>query len=369
AGSYRVTATARGHGPRVLSARLSASDLSLGTLTLSRGASMSGSLRRPDGSLPGEDEVKRVYAATPDLSELIPGELVRDPAGRAVAGYRVGGFAAGKTYRLVLVSVDDELLTPPEASALVFASTAEARGLDLVFKSPAPRVTAKSRRSGGVFLLDFQSSHPLRSLTTADDDVARILATAIARGTLGQATLSADRKRLSAVYTPGVSESSFTLRFAARSSVRDPEACDGTEFLVVSSVTFFAGLDGYHETKLPNLTGGSLSIEGDAGRLMLPKGAFLTDASSAVAVALRRSDELLLGARSLALAGTPAAEAVSRSLRHEPGAYPNDLYRALAATPPDVRPAGPYYDGAATRPGSTSIGTTSRRTRSSSSRT
>lgn len=344
AGSYRVTATARGHGPKVLSARLTTGDLALGTLTLAPGASLSGSLRRPDGSLPGVDEVKRVYAATPDLAELIPGELVPDPAGRAVAGYRVGGFAAAKTYRLVLVGVDDELLTPPEASALVFASTAEARGLDLVFKSPAPRVTAKSRRSGGVFLLDFQSSHPLRALTSADDDASRLLSTATARGTLSQAALSADRRRLSAVYTPGVSESSFTLRFAARSSVRDPEASDGSEFLVVSSVTFFAGLDGYHETKVPNLTGGTLAVEGDAGRLTLPKGAFLTDASSAVAVALRRSDELLLGARSLALAGTPAAEAAARSLRHEAQAYPKDLYRALAATPPDVRPAGPYYD-------------------------
>ncbi|TBR20025.1 hypothetical protein EPO15_13710, partial [bacterium] len=343
-GGYLVTAAAQGHAPKTVSVRLSASDAALGTLTLARGAQLSGGLVHPDGSRPGEDEVTRVYAATPDLAELLPGELVHDAAGRAVVGYRVSGFAAQKTYRLVLVSADTELQTPPEAAALVFASTAEVRALDVVFKSPAPRVTAKSRRSGSTFLVDFQSSHPLRSLTSADDDAAALVATAAARGTLSSAVLSADRRRVSAVYTPGVGESSFTLRFSARSALRDPEAADGSQFLVVSSVAFFAGLDGTHQTRLPNLTGGSLAVEGDPGRLDLPKGAFLADASSTVAVALRRSDELLLGARALAAAGTPAAEAVTRSLRLGPDAYPAEVYRALAATPPDVRPAGPYYD-------------------------
>lgn len=343
-GSYALTAAAQGHAPASRSARLAAADVSVGTMTLSRGARLAGALRRPDGSHPGRDEVRGVYAATADSAELLPGELVPDPAARAVAGYRVGGFAAGKAYRLLLLGADGEFTTPAEGAALSFSSATESRTLDLVVRPPVPRVVARSRRSGGTWLLDFHASQPLRSRSAADDDLARLLSTVSARGALSGAALSADRRRLSAVYTPGVDESSFTLRFVARGALRDPDAADGSEFLLSSTVTFYAGLDGYHEARLANLVGGTLSVEGDAGRLTLPKGAFLTDASSPVPVALRRSDELLLAAPALAAAGYAPAEAATRALRHPPDAYPKDLLRALAATPPDVRPAGPYYD-------------------------
>ncbi|MBI3299307.1 MAG: hypothetical protein HYZ75_14160 [Elusimicrobia bacterium] len=344
AGAYRLTVAARGYAPRVFSVRVTTASVSLGTVLLSRGATLTGTLRRPDGSAPGEDEVRRVFAAAPDLSEVLAGGLVRDAAGRTAGGYRVSGFTPGRTYRLLLIGADDQAFTPPEAAALVFASSAEVRSLDVVFRTPAPRVSAKSRRSGSDFLVEFAVSQPLRARTSADLDASLLLATAAARGSLSQASVSADRRRISAVYTPEVSESSFSLRLAARTAALDPDAADGGEFLAVATAAFFAGLDGSNSTRVSNLTGGTLAIEGDAGRLALPKGTFFADASSSVAVALRRSDELLLGARSLALSGVPAGEAVVRSLRREAAAYPADLLRAMAATPPDVRPSGPYYD-------------------------
>ncbi|MDE2292529.1 MAG: hypothetical protein KGL53_10645, partial [Elusimicrobia bacterium] len=75
-----------------------------------------------------------------------------------------------------------------------------------------------------------------------------------------------------------------------------------------------------------------------------PAGAFLVDAASSVVVALRRSDELLSGRRSLVAQGVPPAEAAERSLRLPAAAYPASLLEAVAATPPGVTPAGPYYD-------------------------
>ncbi|MBI5598039.1 MAG: hypothetical protein HY928_18305 [Elusimicrobia bacterium] len=344
AGAYRLTVEALGCAPRTLPVRVTAASPSLGTITLQRAASLSGVLRRPDGGAPGEDEVRRVFAATADLSEVLEGGLLRDSAGRSAARYRVGGFVPGKTYRLIVLTADDEPYTPPEASALSFSTTTESRVLDVVVRPPAPRITAKSRRSGGAFLIEFNSSRPLRARTAADDDPARLVSTVSASGALSGLELSADRRKVLGIYTPGVSESSFTLRFAARTEERDPDAADSAEFLAVATAAFFSGVDGYQSTQLSNLTGGTLSIEGDPGRVALPKGAFILDASSSASIALRRTDELLLGARGLAAAGLSAEEATRTSLRFGTDAYPAGLVRAMAATPPDVRPAGPYYD-------------------------
>lgn len=344
AGAYRLTVEALGYAPRTFSVRVTTASVSLGSLTLQRAASLSGLVRRPDGGAPGEDEVRRVFAATSDLSEVLEGGLLRDGTGRSAARYRVGGFTPGKTYRLVFMTADDEPFTPPEASALSFSTTTESRELDVVARTPAPRVTAKARRSGGTFLLEFKLSRPLRSRTTADNDVSRLVSTVSAAGSLSGLEISADRRKVLAVYTPGVSESSFTLRFSARTEERDPDAPDASEFLAVTTAAFFSGVDGYQSTMLSNLTGGTLSVEGDPGRVALPKGAFLLDASSSAAISLRRTDELLLGARGLSASGMEPGEAVRGALRFSADAYPADLVRAMAATPPDVRPAGPYYD-------------------------
>ncbi|MDE2292927.1 MAG: carboxypeptidase regulatory-like domain-containing protein, partial [Elusimicrobia bacterium] len=191
AGAWRVTVTALGRAPRVYSVRLTTASASLGTVSLSGGGTVSGALRMPDGSSPGTDSVSRVFAAPPDASQLVPGGLVKDPATQAVTGYRVGGLAAGRTYRLLFVTANDELVSPPEASSVVLASTAEARVLDVVFRSPSPRVTAKSRRTGSTYAVEFQSSQPLREAGTADDDLQALLSTAGAAGTLSGWTLSA----------------------------------------------------------------------------------------------------------------------------------------------------------------------------------
>jgi hypothetical protein len=67
-----------------------------------------------------------------------------------------------------------------------------------------------------------------------------------------------------------------------------------------------------------------LAIDGDAGRVMVPQGAFLTGVSSAVPVAMQRA------------AAGPAGFA--------PAAYPPLLARALAAAPPSASPLSAFYN-------------------------
>jgi hypothetical protein len=346
AGSYRLTVTALDHAPRVVAVQLTTASLNLGDILLQRGAQLRGEIRLPSGGAPGEDEIRAVYAATPDLTESFVGTLVKDPNTRTVTGYRLSGFRPAISYRIVLLTGDGDLVLPAEASAVVFSSAAQNVRLDLEFRRPAPLVFGKSRRVGSDFLLEFTATQPLRSRAAADDNLSLILSTARATGLLSGRILSADRRRLSAVYSPGIGESSFTVRLAAFSARPDPDSVDAVnpEFVVFSTFTFFAGLDGYHRTSVPNMTGGSVALEDDAGRVTLPQGAFFADASSTVLVGLQRSNELQQEATVLQTAGMSPAAANIRALRHNPAAYPADLIRAMAAKPPNLSPFSSFYD-------------------------
>ncbi|HBL15751.1 MAG: hypothetical protein A2X36_13355 [Elusimicrobia bacterium GWA2_69_24] len=346
AGVYRLTAAAQGYAPLKRVVEISTASLSLGVLSLQRGGTVSGALRAPDGTSPGQEDVKAVYAATPGLEEFLMGTLVTDPETRSVSGYRLSGFRSGTGYRITVVTGQDEIVSPEEGLFVVLQSSLEARGLDLTFRRPRPAAMGKSRRQGSDFLLEFRLPQPLRSRRVDDDELTAVLSTVSAGGSLSARSLSADREGLSAVYTPAVGESSFTLRLRAYTAFRDPSSTDtaNPEFLVDSTFTFFAGLDGYHQASIPNLTGGSLVIEGGGGSLTLPQGAFYVDSSSAVPVTLQRSGELLSGAQGWAAQGLSPAEARMRSLRFAPAAYPPQLLRALAASPPEVTPLSAYYD-------------------------
>ncbi|MFH1722999.1 MAG: FlgD immunoglobulin-like domain containing protein [Elusimicrobiota bacterium] len=345
-GTYRLTAAAAGYAPAARAVTISTASVDMGTLTLGSGARLTGGIRASDGTSPGEDEIVRILAATPGMVEVFGGSLASDPVTRTVSGYSLSGFRPGVGYRVVLVTGNGELMTPEEGRYVVFESSVDARAIDLVFRRAPPFVLAKSRREGGDFLLEFRFSHPLRSRTADDDDLDLILATAAAQGSLSARELSESRLALSAVYAPAVGESSFTLRARAFSALRDPDSIDADdpEFVIDSAFTFYSGVDGYHKTSIPNLTGGSLVIEGDGGRVTLPQGAFFVDASSSVRVALQRSDELLEGAQALRAGGLFGSQANIRSLRYAPQAYPSDVFRALAATPPEVNPFSPFYD-------------------------
>ena len=333
-GTYRLFAYARGCAALVRVVSLSAADLDLGTLTLTRAAGLSGRLRRLDGSSPSASEVAAAAAVTADLGEVLFADLTADPVTRGVSAYSVSGLRPGVSYRLLLVDEGGAVQTPPEALSVVVSSASESRVLDVVYREPRPLVKVEARRSGAGFRLAFQLSRPLRGRTAADADLSAILSTMSAAGGLSEVALSADRRWLTAVYTPpaGVSESSFSVRLRGYSSAADPASLDPVdpEFLVLSTAAFFTGVDGFSRAPVPNYSGGSLAAVSEAGRLTLPGGAFRVDASTAVEVTLQISSEPLA-------AGLGA-------LRFASGAYPTPLLRAMAAALSQTRPQSSFYD-------------------------
>jgi hypothetical protein len=315
-GTYRLTASAEGYAASARIVAVVASSVNVGTMTLTRGGTLSGRLRKADGSSPSPDEVSAVAAAAPDLSEILNGSLSPDNS-----EYEISGLRAGRPYRVLLVGRTGEVRA---ASDVQFSTTTESRRLDLLYRSPRPALLAKSRRSGAGFELVFDLTQPLRLRSTSDDDLSVILSTFSGTGQLSQRALLDGRSRLTAFYQPGVGESSFTIRVAGYTTELDPDSTDplNREHLLVSTAGFFTGVDGQHRSEISNLAGGAVGVEGDAGRVTLPSGAFAVDASSSVEVTLQIASSL----------NAPAA------------AYPAGLLKAMAATPPSVSAFSAFYD-------------------------
>lgn len=347
AGTYRLTVTAQGYQSKDLEVAL-ATSTDLGALQLQTGASLSGALRKSDGSAPGEDEIGQVVGATPDMTDFFFGALTVDPVTRGVTGYRLSGFQTGVKYRLLFLSSDgQQVISPPEAANVVFTSSRQVQQLDILFKPPAPFVVAKDRRSGSAFNLVFQFSQPLRAKTADDSDLTLILTTAAARGTLSSRALSDGRQTLTAAYAPAVDESSFTLHVKAFTSLKNPDSLApvDNEFVVDSTAAFFVGIDGANRATINNLSGGGVVMEGDPGRVTLPKGAFGVDAAASVTVLLQKfSANTDTSGQQKTLSTAERAAANLKKLSFAPSAYPAEMVSAVAALPQAVSPLSGFYD-------------------------
>ena len=322
-GSYRLTVTASGQASATRSVIVSTGHADLGVLTLGGAASVSGSLRLPDGSPAPDEEARSIAAVTADASEFIYGSLTRDESARSVNGYKIGGLRAGRSYRIVVLSASGEAFSPAEASAVVLESSVSARRLDLVVRPFAPSVSVRARKSGTRFFVDFLFGRPLRDRVEGDDDPSLIVATVAARGTLSDFSMSSDRRKVSVAYEPGVGESSFTLRARAFAAAYDYDAESSglREHVAVATVTLFAAESGEHRAVIANSVGGALLVEGDAGRVSVPRGAFLVDASSSVVVTLRRAPTQVRAS------GLPATLAAAAAASLEGGLVPlSDFY-------------------------------------------
>ncbi|MBI4679179.1 MAG: hypothetical protein HY748_16510 [Elusimicrobia bacterium] len=339
AGTYKLIATSLNYGSKTVFVKVEGSSEDVGVITLVQGGTLSGTIKKPDGSAPSQDEVQMVAAANSDMTDIVFGTLNKDENSRTVSEYVISGFKPDIPYTLVLVDRRDNLVAPMEARCLVFVSSSESRGLDLTYRPPKPKVFAKARRVGDEFRVEFNMTHPLRQKKASDDDYETILTTYSAGGTLADMELSSDRSRLSALYTPAVSESSFTLRLSGWSSVADPDSLDAEdpEFELRAVATFYAGIDGMHQNQMGNIWGGNMLIEGDQGRITIPSGAFGVGASSSVEVALNISSEPLsrFGVKGMGK---------ERRMRFAPAAYPDELLRAMSAVPPQINPFSAFYN-------------------------
>ncbi|HXS99995.1 MAG TPA: FlgD immunoglobulin-like domain containing protein, partial [Elusimicrobiota bacterium] len=289
AGSYRLTASALGQGGAARAVVVASSVAALGSVTLGSGAVLSGAIRLPDGTAPGAGEVAAIAAVPPDSSDFLYAALSADASGR-VAGYSVGGMTPGKTYRL-LVSGPGGAYVPPEASAVVLASSADVRAIDLTLRPPAGPVSLRATRSGSRWAMTAIFPRPLRALTPADSDPALLLSTAAAAGVLSGGSLGADRRTLTAFYDAGLGETSALFLASGTLAATDWSSSNPAARQLVASATASVRLagDGLTLSSVANGLGGALTFDGDAGRVVLPRGAFNADSGASIPVSFSRS--------------------------------------------------------------------------------
>ncbi|MFI5362133.1 MAG: FlgD immunoglobulin-like domain containing protein, partial [Elusimicrobiota bacterium] len=342
-GTYLMTATSLGYASQSRLVTIATAPVNVGSLTMTLGATLTGSLTNSDGSNPSYAQVGQIIAVTSDLSNILIGSLATNPNTQTVTGYTIAGFKTGLAYHVILLDAQNGVVAPPEASAVVFASTAAMR-VNIVYRPVAPLVIAVADRSGSGFRLEFDMSQPLRAVTSADDDLPGILAPVSAAGTLSSLLLSQDRTRLTAFYTPGVSESSFTFHVRGYSTLVNPNSTDpiNPQFPCESTVTFYNGIDGLGQTNVGNLQGGDVLVQGNNGRITLPPGSLNVAVSSSVLITLQVADEPLTGGTSTA--GLPAAAARLKAMRFAPQAYPTEILAAAAAVPPSINPLSAFYN-------------------------
>lgn len=311
-GSYRLTASAIGAGSAVRTVVVTTAAVDLGTVALGPGAALAGAIRFPDGSTPPLSEVVSLVAVSPDSSEFLYAALTTDPTGRFVTGYGVSGLTPGHAYRLVVSGPGGAAYVPPEGAAVVILSSSQARGLDLTLRPAAGAVTFRASRGAAGWNVVAAFPRPLRALYASDSDPTTLLTTAAATGVLSAQTLSADRLSVSASYSPGPGENSAVLLASAALSATDWNSTSPSARQLVAGATTTLALagDGLTGAAMMNALGGTMTLDGDAGRVVLPRGAFAVDAATTVALAFKRS-------------ASPAA---------------------FAAAPPPGAAAGPYYD-------------------------
>ncbi len=284
-------ASALGQGSAVVGVVVASSSTSLGVVTLGSGGVVSGAVRLPDGTSPSVSEVLSMAAITPNSSDFQYAALTLDPTGRTVVGYSVGGMTPAKTYRLVVSGPGGSVSEPPEASALVLASSSTPLSVDLTLRPAAGPVSFRASASGGVWNLTTLFPRPLRALTAADSNPALLLTTAPATGALSGGALSADRLTLTATYAPGLGETTPVFLASATLAAADWSSSNPAAAQLTVSATAAVQVlgDGLTRQTVVNGLGGTLTFDGDAGRVVIPRGAFNADAATPVAISFTHS--------------------------------------------------------------------------------
>ncbi|MDT8287986.1 MAG: carboxypeptidase-like regulatory domain-containing protein, partial [Elusimicrobiales bacterium] len=225
-GTYSLKVVSLGYIVHSSSVSVTTGTASAGTITLVRGASAFGSLRKPDPDspsgyvCPNDSEVAGIAAADEDFTEFITGTVETDEAARAVCSYEITGFKPGRSYHIALLGASgEETGFPAEGAGVVFEAreSTSSRLLNLTYRPAEPECLPTFKYLGnGQVQLKFRCNRALRNETGLDNDLDYILslttytsAGAALTGADGSGEfLGADkrlmegRRNLTAVYRP-----------------------------------------------------------------------------------------------------------------------------------------------------------------------
>lgn len=335
AGTYELRAVSLGYAVTLKSLSVGSGLTDAGALTLSRGATLSGTIAKPDGALPSEKEITGIGAADKDFSNVLFGTVKKDPVSRTVNQYEITGFLPNVSYNVGFFSEDGEINVA--AQNISFSSATEQKTLNIIFRPMKPGLFTKAYKSTGAVKVNIELTQPLRNTTPFDQSLSSMVTLAAGSGSLGSLNITTDRKKISASYTNFSStDTNFKIRFHGFFNKTDPET--GNNFEIDETLEYFLGIAGHQKLKINALKGGELKLEGDATSVKLPAGVFKS--TDSVDINLFKADTLT-GAKpaGLAPAGYGAASAMKA-----PAAYPNKgFYRAML-TATELTPASKFYN-------------------------
>ena len=311
-GTYDIYAFSLGYGVKKTSASVGFTQTDIGTVTLPTGLSLSGNIRKPDGSLPTTSDVDTLVAATTDFSEISIAALSKNDSLATVDSYVLAGLKPGTTYTLLMFNQNNDQIVPPErfpAGGSGVAITSNTANFNLTFVRSSPEVFMRGRKTGNPneYLFEFDLTSPLRAKTDGEKSDAywqSIVTKGTPSGSTNNGALSADpedtnpitpdRGKVFVLYTAPAADTKVTVRFKAPTVALQPGST--APFVVDETFDYFLGLDGQKITRVNSLQGGTISLDGDSSQVDIPAGAFndtngnALDVSSSVSVGLQKAD-------------------------------------------------------------------------------
>ena len=341
-GEYKLVGHAVGYRQKAVRRTLSSGENTGCVLTLDKGATLSGVIVNPDNSNPSRSDVAEVLAVSADNAEVLVGSLRSPGKSEVVDQYEISGFRPALAYHVIIKDAYGNQFAPPEARGLTFSDSSEKKRINIQLRKAPPEVRFVAEQpSARMFQLYFNLDRPLRSSARAEDNAPAAMV-AVSTGVLSAWTIREDRLQVSAdLDASATSVSSLAVAFAAYSNVEDPFAAAGEYWMMRTTAAVFLGVDAAAQTAISAATGGEAKAGGkDPSKVTLPAGALDVDASSTVVVTVQQAR----GGSPNSFKGQGAGAGRSVVPRYGPAAYPEGLYRALAAVPPTVNPLSAFYD-------------------------
>ncbi|MCD6569829.1 MAG: hypothetical protein J7L53_03910, partial [Deltaproteobacteria bacterium] len=180
-------------------------------ITLTEGATVSGTVTKPDGTHPTTTDIEEVVAMNAD-QELVFGTFTKDPATGEILSYEIKGLEVGATYHVALCSPGEE--GPGDiyvqADTVTPNAATDSFTLNAVMAETAPTFMMTATKDGSeVNVSIFSTAHLMDA--TADD----MIDITTGYGTVSDKLLSPDKMMTSFTYTPVQGESSFGFTITA----------------------------------------------------------------------------------------------------------------------------------------------------------
>ncbi|MBI4397442.1 MAG: carboxypeptidase regulatory-like domain-containing protein [Elusimicrobia bacterium] len=343
-GSYEVRVLSLGYVTARKNVIVEAGENNTGTITLERGATVSGNITKPNGSNPSTSEIDFIVGVDEDFQEFVFGKVEENSSANTVTGYKMTGFKTGLDYSIIVGNHGDDLLELK--TGLSFSASTETKTVNLIYRPSPPIVFTTQARSGTTMTITFFSSHKMRNLTADDNDLTKIVTLTSGAGTVTKRTLSASRDTLKVVYSIPANEAKFKMKLAFTSIQVDADSETGANFTFSQEFEFFAAASRMRRVKIANAMGGSNVLEGDPTGINFGPGGFQVERSSRVEVGVVSASDLgtLSSGASPAGSAARALGVAAAAERLGPAAYPSESLYKAARLAPSVSPFSAFYD-------------------------